>query len=148
VIIAKRWPSSPWGRPRIHLLALAAACLAGGGGCGIASTPSAVTVDRPAATPDVLIDGFAIGPARDTGSGAVFHRLEVAARGAWTRDHPGQAVSAFTTHHAGRLADGTTQPGTDEPSTYLMVIEIPGGEHHALVLHCSPLTLLDLGDCR
>ena len=127
-------------------LAIAAVCVAAAG-CGVAAAPSAGTIDRPAATPDVLLDGFAIGPARDTRNPGVFHRLEVAARGAWTRAHPGQAVSGFTVHHAGRLADGTIQAGTDEPFTYLMVIEIQGGERRALVLHCSPLTQLSLGDC-
>jgi hypothetical protein len=145
-MIATRWSSSPWGRTRIHLLALAAACLAGGGGCGVAPTPSGVTGNQPGATPDEVIDGFAIGPVRDTGSTSVFHQLEVAARDTWTRDHPGHPIG-FTTHHAGRLADGTAQPGTDEPFTYLVVIDLAGGEHHAFVLHCSPLAALNLGDC-
>jgi hypothetical protein len=147
-MIAKRWPSSPWGCPRIHLLALAAACLAGGGGCGVAPTPSGMTGNQPGATPDEVIDGFAIGPVRDTGSTSVFHQLEVASREEWVRDHPGELVAGFTTHHAGRLPDGTTQPGTDEPLTYLMVIDSADGEHHALVLHCRPLALINLGDCR
>ena len=136
------------GRSRIHPLLLAAASLMVVVGCAAASGPAAGADNQPASTPDEVIDGFAIGPVRDTGSTAVFHRLEVAARDAWRSGHPGQVVAAFTTHHAGRLADGTTQPGTDEPLTYLVVIDIAGGEHHALVLHCSPLAGLNLGDCR
>ena len=147
MMVTKRRPSRPWSRPWVRSLVVAVLCLAGAGGCGVASTASAGTDEQPGATPDQLIDGFAIGPERDTGP-SVFHRLEVAARASWTRTHPGRPVAAFTTHHAGRLADGTSQPGTDEPLTYLMVIDIAGGERHALVLHCSPLTGFNLGDCR
>ena len=151
--LAGRPPSRSWSGPWIGSLAIAVACLTAAG-CGVqpTSTPATGTASQPAATPaatpDEVIDGFAIGPVRDTGSPSEFHRLEVAARDAWRTGHPGQAVAAFTTHHAGRLADGTTQPGTDDPFTYLMVVNIAGGEHHALVLHCSPLTPFNLGECR
>jgi hypothetical protein len=148
---ALRLQSMSWSAWGIRSLALAVAGLTAAG-CAAPPTPTTGAASRPApsadAFADAFVDGFAIGPVRDTGSDAVFHQLEVAARGAWTRDHPGQAVSSFTVHHAGRTVAGVTQAGTDGPLTYLMVIDTPGGEHHALVLHCSPLTLFSLGDCR
>lgn len=110
-------------------------------GC-TASSPSAATRQ-----PDPVIDGYAIGPARDAADGAVFHSLETAARAIWQRTHQGQPLSGFALHHAGTLPGGTTQAGTDDATTYLMVITVAGGERHALVLHCSPSRTTGVGAC-
>jgi hypothetical protein len=135
---------------RVTRLALLATCVvvAGlGGGCAPSEGAASSTAEQAPVAPDPVIDGFAIGPERDAFNGSIFHRLEVAARDAWRRDRQGEPVTSFVLHHAGMLADGSTQAGTDEPFTFLMVIGLPGGDRHALVLRCSPLAVLDLGDC-
>jgi hypothetical protein len=93
------------------------------------------------------VDALAIGPDRET-STTLFHHLETAARDAWHKDHPHSPVSGFSLHHAGVLADGTVQAGTDGLLTFLVVIDVPGDGQHALVLNCSPLAVTDISGCE
>jgi hypothetical protein len=142
-------------RPRAEAptLAVARACaallagvlLAGCGGGGTADAQGAAPV--PTGSPSPLIDGLAIGPERATNP-TVFHHLEVAARDLWHTDHPTQPVAGFHLHHAGVLADGTLQAGTDALLTFLVVVDIPDEGPHAMVIGCSPLAVTDITGCE
>ncbi len=112
--------------------------LAMAGGCS--PTPSV------APGTGVVLDGFVLGAPR-TVSGAEFHRLETTARDVAASAWPATPATSFALYSAGTLPDGTVQPGTDGPMTFLLAVGLAGGDRHAMVIQCQEATFPDPGSC-